>query len=66
MTFALYGNGMIGGDDLKREVDSINRAADDARRRVLAVRRGDDPSEGTDDEEFGFDSPMVAKAGHGT
>jgi hypothetical protein len=64
MTFALYSNGMIGGDDLTREIESINRASDDARRRVLRARRDDEPGkEEEEDEEHisRFDSPMVAK-----
>lgn len=56
MKLALYGNGMIGGDDLTKEIDSIQMKADELR----ALATGADIEEG--EEEFTSDAPYPATA----
>lgn len=56
MKLALYGNGMIGGDDLAKEVDSITSQAEALRAQIA----GADLEDG--EERFDAEAPYPATA----
>lgn len=60
MINALYANGMIGGDDLKREVESIHDMFNRARLTILGVATDE-----VEEVEFDENPALLAKVGLG-